>query len=117
MQVGRERRDTQRALSVHHIAPAVVVDEQTGVVEIFGEYRALPGTLRTVGLADGEVAILRAPAVGGAEGDVKLAVVVADGRGPSAVEIERAALHVVAWVFVVAGDGIAFGLPVDKVAR
>ena len=42
---------------------------------------------------------------------------VVHGQGTLRVTPLSAALHVVAWVFVVAGDGIAFGLPVDKVAR
>lgn len=113
--VGLQFGDVEAALPVNDVDPAVVVEEEARVVEIFREDGARPGTFGLLGFAYGEVSFLGAPSVGCAKGYVELAPVIADGVGPRPVEIELSALHVVARVFVVALNGVAGHFPVNQV--
>ena len=113
--IGVELGDVEDMLSVGYIHAAVVVEEESGVIEKLGEDSTLPGTAGAVGLADREVAFFDSPSVGGAEGHVEFAVVVTDGCGPRTVEVEAAALEIEAGVFVVSVYCISGHLPVDQV--
>ena len=117
LDIGAQFGDVERTLAVHHIHAPVVVEEEPRVVEILREDSPLPRALGTLGRAYREMALLGTPAVGRAEADVELAVAVAYGARPRPVEIERAALHVVTRIIVIALHGIAGHTPVDHILR
>ena len=71
MEVLGEFREIERSLSVHHVDSAIIIDEESRVVEILREDGTLPGPRGFLSFADGEMSLLRSPSVGSTESHIE----------------------------------------------